>query len=575
MFSRTSGLGNRSLNSLFGAASLDPRSILTSIGEVVYDWDITGDALVWGANAAEVLGLDDIARFENGRRYAMAVEPDTGTTRAETILSCPNADEGAGVPYIARYGLRVAPHVLLCVEDTGRWFAGIDGKPAFAHGVIRLNKNVDETLLKQEHRSRDRNEFLRHANHEAKAALQAGRSVTILVSQIENLSTINDDLGYEIADHVIAETMRRMNGVMRRRDRMMRYSGNRFAILLSSCTSVEAETAAARFAKAVDGRPIHTDHGAVVVKLKIGAASLPDHALDAHGILIKAEEALVMARRSYGRHFVLYDHAKARKAPRNGGASHPIDFVDALNERRVTFARQPVVDAQSRNLSFCEALVRIKTPEGHLLKAGETLPQIERAGLVHLLDSRMLELVSQYLDEHPLERLSINVSPLTIEDTDWLPVLASHLGSRPGIAERLIIEITETAAVRYPLATQARLDAMKALGVAVAIDDFGAGHTSFKLLRSFPVDILKIDGAFIQNLARSADDRFFVRTLVDLAHHLNIATVAEWVEDEETALLLSEWGVDYLQGNHCGSAITLDEKIEEAGEIDDAISRVA
>jgi diguanylate cyclase (GGDEF)-like protein len=572
MFSKNSGFSSRSLTSLFGAASLDPRSILTSIGEVVYDWDIMGDALVWGANAAEVLGLDDIARFENGRRFAMAVEPDTGTTRAETILSCSNMDEGAGVPYIARYGLRITSSSLLCVEDTGRWFAGIDGKPAFAHGVIRLNKNIDETLLKQEHRSRDRNEFLRHANGEAKAALQAGRSVTILVSQIENLSTINDDLGYEIADHVIAETMRRMNGVMRRRDRMMRYSGNRFALLLSSCTSAEAEAAAARFAKAVDGRPINTDRGAVVVRLKIGAACLPDHALDAHGVLTKAEEALVMARRSYGHHYTLYDLAKARKAPRNGGASHPIDFVDALNERRVTFARQPVVDAQSREVSFYEALVRIKTPDGRLLKAGETLPQIERAGLVHLLDARMLDLVTEHLEKNPSEKLSINVSPLTIEDTDWLPVLASHLGARPGIAERLIIEITETAAVRYPSATQARLDAMKALGVAVAIDDFGAGHTSFKLLRSFPVDILKIDGAFIQNLARSADDRFFVRTLVDLAHHLNIATVAEWVEDEETALLLAEWGVDYLQGNHCGAAITVEEQIEDDS---DEVSQVA
>ena len=86
----------------------------------------------------------------------------------------------------------------------------------------------------------------------------------------------------------------------------------------------------------------------------------------------------------------------------------------------------------------------------------------------------------------------------------------------------------------------------------MAIDDFGAGHTSFRHLRHFPVDLLKIDGAFVQNLSRSGDDRFFVRTLVDLAHHLNITTVAEWVEDEETALLLAGWGVDYLQGRHCG-----------------------
>ena len=116
----------------------------------------------------------------------------------------------------------------------------------------------------------------------------------------------------------------------------------------------------------------------------------------------------------------------------------------------------------------------------------------------------------------------------------------------------MIIELTETAAVRDPQTIRARLDAVKAVGVGVAIDDFGAGHTSFKHLRSFPVDLLKIDGAFVQNLSRSTDDRFFVRALIDLAHHLGIATVAEWVEDEETARLLAGWGVDYLQGDHCG-----------------------
>jgi EAL domain-containing protein (putative c-di-GMP-specific phosphodiesterase class I) len=194
------------------------------------------------------------------------------------------------------------------------------------------------------------------------------------------------------------------------------------------------------------------------------------------------------------------------------------------------------------------------------VRATDILPSVERAGLVPLLDSRMLELAADDLAGHPDERLSINVSPLTLSRPDWLGLLAAHLGARPGIAERVIIEITETAIIADPQAMRARLDAMKALGVAIAIDDFGAGHTSFKHLRNFPVDVLKIDGAFVQNLSRSPDDRFFVRTLIDLAHHLGITTVAEWVEDEETAQLLAGWGVDYLQGNHCGVPVLAVER---------------
>jgi EAL domain-containing protein (putative c-di-GMP-specific phosphodiesterase class I) len=161
-------------------------------------------------------------------------------------------------------------------------------------------------------------------------------------------------------------------------------------------------------------------------------------------------------------------------------------------------------------------------------------------------------LTTEWLALNPRERLSVNLSPMTMERSDWLPTLAGHLGARPGVASRLIIEVTETIAVSDPIAARAHLDAMKELGVCIAIDDFGAGHTSFKHLRMFPIDILKIDGAFVQNLARSTDDRFFVRTLIHLAQHLGISTVAEWVEDEETAVMLAGWGVDYLQGDHCG-----------------------
>ena len=96
----------------------------------------------------------------------------------------------------------------------------------------------------------------------------------------------------------------------------------------------------------------------------------------------------------------------------------------------------------------------------------------------------------------------------------------------------------------------------------VAMDDFGSGHTSFRNLRNLRFDLLKIDGAFIQNLARSEDDRFFVRTLVELAHHLAIPTVAEWVEDAESVALLKDWGVDYLQGHYFSPAQTILPKFE-------------
>jgi EAL domain-containing protein (putative c-di-GMP-specific phosphodiesterase class I) len=217
----------------------------------------------------------------------------------------------------------------------------------------------------------------------------------------------------------------------------------------------------------------------------------------------------------------------------------------------MVFALQPVVDATTREVAFSEALLRIQG-DGRAVSAGDIVPALERSGLVPLVDMRILELAVEHLARHPAERLSVNVSPMTLDSPDWLATLAAHIGRSTDIAPRLIVEVTETMAIRDPEAARRKLDAMKALGVAIAIDDFGAGHTSFRHLRNFPIDMVKIDGAFVQNLSRSSDDRFFVQTLIDLAHHLGIATVAEWVEDEETARTLAKWGVDYLQGDYCG-----------------------
>jgi EAL domain-containing protein (putative c-di-GMP-specific phosphodiesterase class I) len=193
-------------------------------------------------------------------------------------------------------------------------------------------------------------------------------------------------------------------------------------------------------------------------------------------------------------------------------------------------------------------------PDGTIAGPSALLPVAEKAGLVALLDARVFDLALARLQENPGVRLSINVSAATLHDPDWPDRLRNAVRLAPGAAERLIIEITETSALVDIEATCAAVAAMKSLGIRVAMDDFGAGHTSFKNLRRLGFDLIKIDGAFIQNLARSPDDRFFVRTLLDLARHLYIATVAEWVEEAETAQLLAEWRVDYAQGNFFGEA---------------------
>jgi EAL domain-containing protein (putative c-di-GMP-specific phosphodiesterase class I) len=130
------------------------------------------------------------------------------------------------------------------------------------------------------------------------------------------------------------------------------------------------------------------------------------------------------------------------------------------------------------------------------------------------------------------------------------------LRAHPDIAGRLTVEITETTAIQDIDDTRGFVARVKDLGCRIAIDDFGAGYTSFRNLRKLGVDVVKIDGAFVQNLRRSEDDRAFVHTLIDLARRLGLETVAEWVQDEEAVAILAEWGCDYIQGALVGLAST-------------------
>ncbi|MDJ1157476.1 GGDEF domain-containing phosphodiesterase [Chelatococcus sp. SYSU_G07232] len=537
-----------------GDAPLDPRAILTSIGEVVYDWDLASDTLNWSLNARDVFGSDCAQRMKTGRGFAAMIEPGTGIGRHEIIRDSGDIDRGTGIPYRTRYALRLGARTLVMTEDTGRWFADAEGRPATAHGVLRVERlGVGRTISLEAVTSgaaRSRAGLIAELGVELAEAARARAPLALVVVAIEELGRLNEEIGYEAADGIIEQAFARIAAVMRRRDRLMRYASNRFAAILLSCTGEQIGAALNRFATAVESTPMHTGRGAVAVKLRMGAALGPEHGREAETLLRHAEEALAEAKRRGGATFAVYDAALGRDLERRRREATSLDIVAALNERRIAIARQPVVEARTRKVAFQEVLLRLHRADGTLANAADVVPAAERLGLVRLVDHRVLELALDRLAAEPQERLAINVSPATLKNPEWLTAFAAHLGARAGIADRLIVEITETAAVENPEATRACLDAMKALGVAIAIDDFGSGHTSFKLLRAFPVDILKIDGAFVQNLVHSPDDRFFVRTLTELAQHLGIATVAEWVENEETARLLTEWGVDYLQGAH-------------------------
>jgi EAL domain-containing protein (putative c-di-GMP-specific phosphodiesterase class I) len=194
----------------------------------------------------------------------------------------------------------------------------------------------------------------------------------------------------------------------------------------------------------------------------------------------------------------------------------------------------------------------MRTPDGRIISAGEFVPVIEQLGFIRLIDHYVLEKTLAELALHPGVKLGFNISGLTAADRPWLRALISQVRNRADIASRIIVEITETAAL-YDIEESARfVSALRHAGCHVALDDFGAGHTSLRHLQSLPVDTVKIDGSFIRNLAGNPENQVFLRHLLGLAKGFGFLTVAECVATAEDAAILQKEGVGFLQGYYFG-----------------------
>jgi diguanylate cyclase (GGDEF)-like protein len=552
---------------------LEAAHILASVGEAPYAWHIATDVLSWGDNARQVLGIPDLRRVATGGAFAQLLAEGTEQSRYDAIMQSSLEDTGAGVPYDVEYCLIGDDNRQLWLEDVGRWFAGSDGKPARAHGIVRA---INERHARDERLSylsrfddatgeMNRWSLMQQLREALEEAERFRGSCGFLLVSVDDVARINQSYGFDVADDVIVAVAGRLHSRMRGADKLGRLSGSKFGVVLRKCTSEEIEVAAERLLASVRGEVFATRRGPVAATITLGGVVAPRHARTMDEVLARAQEALDSAklRRKGSAH--IYRPNLEREALRQENLRLTDEIVNALNERRVVIAYEPVVATATRQPAFYECLMRVRRADGSIIAAGDIVPTAERLGLVRLIDHRMLELVAAELKADPDFHASINVSPGSTTDPDWWNALSAMLRRHARIAERLTVEITETVAIQDIDATRGFVSRVKDLGCRIAIDDFGAGYTSFRNLRRLNVDIVKIDGDFVQRLRNSEDDRAFVQTLLDLARRLGLQTVAERVKDAETAALLQELGCDYLQGEFVGLA-KLDRHLNGARE---------
>ncbi|MCK0126761.1 EAL domain-containing protein [Gelidibacter sp. F2691] len=226
---------------------------------------------------------------------------------------------------------------------------------------------------------------------------------------------------------------------------------------------------------------------------------------------------------------------------------------EALRKKRVRLAFQPVVQTtQPDRRAFFEGLIRVLDRNGRVIPAKDFIDAVEDQELGRILDALALEKGLEALQAEPNLRLSINMSARSIGYPGWKKVLERGLEDDPHLGERLILEITERTAITMPELVQVFMAEMQGHGISFALDDFGAGYTSFKYLKDFYFDIIKIDGEFVRGIHRDPDNQILTQALVSVARHFDMFTVAESVETAEDAAFLTQIGVDCMQGYYFG-----------------------
>jgi EAL domain-containing protein (putative c-di-GMP-specific phosphodiesterase class I) len=227
----------------------------------------------------------------------------------------------------------------------------------------------------------------------------------------------------------------------------------------------------------------------------------------------------------------------------------------SIKEGRVRLAFQPVVKVQTGEVSYHESLLRLINKSGDIVSAGQFIYAAEKMGMIDEIDEIVFDLVVDELRNNKKINLSFNLSGISVDNPKWLKRTETVLAKHPDIASRVIVEITETAIYKDLGRTAYFVASMQEMGCQVALDDFGAGYTSFRQLKTLSLDILKIDGIFIRDIVTSSDSRLFVKILVDMSDSFGMKAVAEFVENGEIAKILMDLNVSYMQGNYFGPAV--------------------
>jgi diguanylate cyclase (GGDEF)-like protein/PAS domain S-box-containing protein len=378
-----------------------------------------------------------------------------------------------------------------------------------------------------------------------------GYTAALLLIDLDRFKEINDTLGHHYGDVLLRQVAERLRAGLRGSDTVARLGGDEFAVLLPKIATIEDAVVVTGKLRAAIEEPFLVDGLTIDVDASIGLAACPDHGGSADELLRHAEVAMYAAKAAHLDHLV-YDVLLDQHSPRRLALLGQVRRAIANDELVVHY--QPKADAASGRVIGLEALVRWQHPGYGLLGPDEFVPLAETTGVIRPLTGYVLRSALHtcrgWADAGHELTVAVNLSPRCLVDLA-LPAQVAEMLAEAGVpADRLTLEITETAIMNDPRRALEVLHQLAALGVHLSIDDFGTGYSSMAYLKDLPVRELKVDRSFVTHMCTRPSERMIVRSTVDLAHNLGLRVVAEGVEDQRTWEELTLLGCDVIQGYH-------------------------
>lgn len=387
-------------------------------------------------------------------------------------------------------------------------------------------------------------------NYETDRSRRQGYRFSLLLIDLDNFKAVNDRYGHETGDAFLVEFAGLLKSSIRKGDIAARYGGDNFVTILPVCDEAQAHQVCQRLLESmrIYNHPL-PDGSTVRITASIGIGVFPDHAQDGMNLYLLADNMLLQAKTGGKDRYRVPSEQVDLNELRSAGEKS-ILIMEALRAKRIIPYFQPIISVREQTVLAYEVLTRIVTPE-RVIPAAEFIEEAEGMGAIGKIDSILVERAFALAKrENFTGQLFFNLSPKALTSADFIPTIRKLLRDYGIENSQIVFEITERDTVKNLDALQLQVRKLKNEGFRFAIDDFGSGYSSFRSIKLFSVDFLKVDGEFIRSMAGSHNriEKAIVTNIAALAGSLGIKTIAEYVESESILGNVLTAGIDFAQG---------------------------